>query len=255
MAFRPIILGKNSLYVICWFIAPIILLPSWNNLSSPQCGFSWRKLSIEFCHFHFVYLTLWSSPAILLCSLRKMVCMAARAGCSLALSSPATKHLPDSALHSLFFVVVGIKFFPLPCDGRVMFSLPFVNSLRLSAEQIFCPYIWLESKNAVFWFSCSLGPARYHLKTKSWFKFFIPSLCWPGRDLVKAMQWGRPDEMFKAGKYGSLRGTGIGQHSGWTVWEESQALQSRMISRTPLLTGVRVMSWSRNCPNCINIRV
>ena len=35
-----------------------------------------------------------------------------------------------------------------------------------------------------------------------------------------------------------------------TVCEESQARQSRMMLWTPLLTGVRVMSWSRNCPYC-----
>ena len=35
-----------------------------------------------------------------------------------------------------------------------------------------------------------------------------------------------------------------------TVCEESQARQSRMMLCTPLLTGVRVMSWSRNCPYC-----
>ena len=35
-----------------------------------------------------------------------------------------------------------------------------------------------------------------------------------------------------------------------TVCEESQARQSRIMLWTPLLTGVRVMSWSRNCPYC-----
>ena len=169
--------------------------------------------------------------------------------------SPATKHLPDSALHSSFLVVVGMRFFPLPCEGVVMLSRPFSNSRRLSAEQMFWPYFWLESKNAVFWFNCSLGPKVYVSENVHLLKQALPNLCCPGSERVKAIQCGRPDEMFRAGKYGSLRGTGIGQHSGWTVWEESQALQSKIISRTPLFTGVSVMSWSRNCPNCINIRV
>ena len=61
----------------------------------------------------------------------------------------------------------------------------------------------------------------------------LPNLCCPGRERVKAMQWALPLEVLSAGKYGSFLGTGIGQHSGWTVWEESQARQSRIESGNP----------------------
>ena len=59
-------------------------------------------------------LTLANSSTNLLCSLRKIVWSAAKAGCSLARISPATKHFPDSALHSLLVSVVGIIILPRP---------------------------------------------------------------------------------------------------------------------------------------------
>ena len=61
----------------------------------------------------------------------------------------------------------------------------------------------------------------------------VPNLCCPGSERVKAIQWARPLDVFSAGKYGSFFGTGIGQHSGWTVWEESHARQSKMESGNP----------------------
>ena len=42
-----------------------------------------------------------------------------------------------------------------------------------------------------------------------------------------------PEVELTAGKYGSFRGTGMGQHSGWTVWLESHARQSRIILWIP----------------------
>lgn len=94
------------------------------------------------------------------------------------------------------------------------------------------------STKAVFWLSCSLGPVL-RLEFIIWIrlnKFLFcnsPNRCCPGSDLVKAMQWGFPDVAFMAGKWGSFLGTGIGQHSGWTVWAESQARQFKMESGKP----------------------
>ena len=42
----------------------------------------------------------------------------------------------------------------------------------------------------------------------------LPNRCCPGNERVKAIQCALPLEVFKAGKYGSFLGTGIGQHSG-----------------------------------------
>ena len=61
----------------------------------------------------------------------------------------------------------------------------------------------------------------------------LPNRCCPGNERVKAIQCALPLEVLRAGKYGSFLGTGIGQHSGCTVCEESQARQSRIESGNP----------------------
>ncbi len=66
-----------------------------------------------------------------------------------------------------------------------------------------------------------------------YFYLALPKRCCPGSDLVKAMQCGFPLVAFTAGKYGSFLGTGIGQHSGWTVCAESQDRQFNMESGIP----------------------
>ena len=75
----PSIIGKNSLYVICWTRAATICLDSWKIVSSSQCG-----------------LILPSSAAILLCSLTNNVWTMARTVCSLTLGSPARKQYTSS---------------------------------------------------------------------------------------------------------------------------------------------------------------
>lgn len=58
----------------------------------------------------------------------------------------------------------------------------------------------------------------------------IPSVLWPGRDLVAGMQNGSPLVPLTDGKCGSPSGTGIGKHCGWTVVPESQDKQFRIPS-------------------------
>ena len=98
-----------------------------------------------------------------LCSRRNMVCVAAKAGCSLALESPPLKQNPDSALHSKLSLVLGSKCLPLPWCGRVVFNLPSTSSLKSIASHLSLPYTFDPSIKAVFWLTCSRGPNCFQI--------------------------------------------------------------------------------------------
>ena len=71
--------------------------------------------------------------------------------------SPPMKQCPEAAWHSLISVVSGRRSLPL-VGWAVKFNFPPTNARSFLASQMFCPYTWEASRNAVFWFSCSRGP-------------------------------------------------------------------------------------------------
>jgi len=121
-----------------------------------------------------IWIGLTLSPeAILLCSRRKIVCMAANAGCSLVRASPPLKQNPDFALHSWLSWVLGSRCLPRDAWGSDVFRRPSMPSRRSVASHLSFPYICDASTKAVFWFSCSRGPNFYLNLVLA---FFFPKL-------------------------------------------------------------------------------